>query len=131
MPPPITKELLEKRAASVRLGGKGSVRRTVKTIHKVSADDDKKLQGTLKKLGTTPLAEIESALFIRQDQSVWSFKNPKVQANFQIHCYVIHGSYETKKFVDMLPELLSSLGVESRDALAKAAQAPPAGVPAS
>ena len=42
---------LEKLAAQVRTGGKGSMRRKKKAVHKVTGTDDKKLQSTLKRLG--------------------------------------------------------------------------------
>jgi nascent polypeptide-associated complex subunit beta len=42
---------LEKLAAQVRTGGKGSVRRKHKTVHKTTAGDEKKLISTLKRLG--------------------------------------------------------------------------------
>ena len=93
--PQITVEMLEKRAAAVRTGGKGSVRRTVKAQHK-SSGDDKKVQGTLKKLGVTPINEIDEAFFLRNDGSAYYFPNPKVQASMQSHCFVVSGNYDVK-----------------------------------
>lgn len=93
--PPVTKEMLEKRAAAVRTGGKGTVRRTVKAPHK-SSGDDKKIQGTLKKLGVAPINEINEATFIRNDGSAYFFSAPKVQASMQTHCFVISGNYDIK-----------------------------------
>lgn len=94
--PKITKEMLEKRAAMVRTGGPGTVRRTVKAQHRGTTGEDKKVQGTLKKLGVTPLQEIDEAAFFKADNSVMVFKNPKVQASMQSQCFVVSGTFETK-----------------------------------
>ncbi len=111
--PGITIEQLEKRAAAVRLGGKGSVRRTVKAPHKTTGDD-KKVQATLKKLGVTPINEIDEAFFIRGDGSAFYFANPKVQASMQSQCFVVAGNYETKTPQEVLPKLAE----EARAAIA-------------
>jgi nascent polypeptide-associated complex subunit beta len=111
----ITKELLEKRAAAVRTGGKGSVRRTVKAPHK-SSGDDKKVQGTLKKLGVAPINEIDEAYFIRNDGSAYFFANPKVQASMQSQCFVVSGSYETKSAAEMLPKLAAEAAAAAKTA---------------
>ena len=112
--PGITIEQLEKRAAAVRLGGKGSVRRTVKAPHKTTGDD-KKVQATLKKLGVTPINEVDEAFFIRADGSAMYFPNPKVQASMQSQCFVVAGNYESKMPAEVLPKLAE----EARAALAK------------
>ena len=39
-------------AKSARIGGKGTARRKKKVVHRTATSDDKKLQSTLKKLGT-------------------------------------------------------------------------------
>ena len=93
----VTKELLEKRAQAVRLGGKGTVRRKSKGVHKTSGGDDKKFQGMLKKLGAAGIGDIEEVSFHREDESVTTFKNPRVDANIPGHTYVIRGKSETKK----------------------------------
>ena len=46
-------------SATGRIGGKGTVRRKRKTVHKVAAQDDKKLQATLKRLGVNNIPGIE------------------------------------------------------------------------
>lgn len=93
--PPVTEEQLRKRAAMVRTGGKGSVRRTVKAHHKSSGGDDKKVQSTLRRLGVTPFNDIDEAVMYRQDGSALYFASPKVQASMQTQCFVISGDYET------------------------------------
>ena len=44
---------------AARVGGKGTVRRTKKAAHKPAAQDDKKLQGTLKRLNVNNIPGIE------------------------------------------------------------------------
>ena len=43
----------------VRTGGKGSVRRKKKAVHKTAGTDDKRLQNTLKRLGINSIPAIE------------------------------------------------------------------------
>ncbi len=42
-----------------RIGGKGTVRRKKKTVHKAASMDDKRLQSTLKRLGVNNIPGIE------------------------------------------------------------------------
>ena len=105
----MTKEKLEEMAAAVRMGGKGSVRRTVKVHHKAAGGDDKKVQGTLKKLGVTPVNDIDEAVMMMNDGSGRVFKNPKVQASMQSQCFVVAGNYETKSAQEMLPAMLAQM----------------------
>merc|ERR1719284_2073052 len=58
--------------ASVRIGGKGTVRRKKKVVHKTTTTDDKRLQNTLKRLGINSIPAIEEVnLFLDQgDKSV-------------------------------------------------------------
>ena len=64
-----------------RTGGKGSVRRKKKAIHKTATSDDKKLGSTLKKLGVTNIPAIEEVNIFTSDGNVIHFSNPKVQAS--------------------------------------------------
>jgi nascent polypeptide-associated complex subunit beta len=105
---PVTLEMLEKRAALARTGGPGSVRRTVKAQHRGSSGEDKKVQGTLKKLGVTPLSEIDEATFFKADGSVMIFENPKVQASMQSQCFVVSGNYDTKSVQDYAASVLGA-----------------------
>ena len=112
----MTREKLEEMAAAIRTGGKGSVRRTVKVHHKPAGGDDKKVQGTLKKLGVTPVNDIDEAVFVKNDGSGMVFKNPKVQASMQSQCFVVSGAYENKSSAEMLPQLLASMQSQLRAA---------------
>eukprot|EP00759_Apiculatamorpha_spiralis_P028949 PhF_6_TR3139/c0_g1_i1/m.4544/K01527/EGD1, BTF3; nascent polypeptide-associated complex subunit beta len=113
----ITKEMLAKRAELVRTGGKGSVRRKSKGVHKSSGAEDKKLQATLKRLGVNSIGECEEVNFFREDNTVLHFTNPKVEANIPAHTYVVKGKPETKKLADILPQVLSQLGTENAEQL--------------
>ncbi len=68
---------LERMAAQVRTGGKGSVRRKKKAVHRQTATDDKKLQSTLKRLGVNNIPGIEEVNLFKDDGSVIHFSNPK------------------------------------------------------
>ena len=70
-------EKLAKMAAQVRTGGKGSVRRKKKAIHKTTTTDDKRLQNTLKRLGVNNIPAIEEVNLFRDNGTVIHFNNPK------------------------------------------------------
>jgi NAC domain-containing protein len=64
--------------ASVRLGGKGTVRRKIVRKSKPSnTQDDKKLQGALKKLNVQPITGVEEVNMFREDGNVLHFSAPK------------------------------------------------------
>ena len=94
--PPVTKEMLEARAAQVRVGGKGTMRRPVKIAHKADVSDDKKVSSVLKRLGVQPVGDAEEAVFYKSDGNAMVFKNPKLQASMQGGVFVVQGNYETK-----------------------------------
>nr|CCC53550.1 putative nascent polypeptide associated complex alpha subunit [Trypanosoma vivax Y486] len=93
--PPVTLEMLRKRAEFVRTGGRGSVRRTVKAVHR-SNGDDKKVQSVLKRLNVAPFSEVDNAVLYRQDGTAFYFEKPKVQASMQSQCFVVTGAYDVK-----------------------------------
>merc|ERR1712050_549672 len=64
-------------AAQVRTGGKGSVRRKKKAIHKTTTTDDKRLQNTLKRLGVNNIPAIEEVNLFKDNGTVIHFNNPK------------------------------------------------------
>jgi len=70
-------EKLAKMAAQVRTGGKGSVRRKKKAIHKTTTTDDKRLQNTLKRLGVNNIPAIEEVNLFKDNGTVIHFNNPK------------------------------------------------------
>jgi nascent polypeptide-associated complex subunit beta len=104
--------------ANAATGGKGSVRRKKKVASRSSsAQSDAKLSTTLKKLGATNIPGIEEVNFFKEDGQVIHFKNPKVQAAITSNTYVISGPSETKPLQDLLPSIVSQLGMDNFSAL--------------
>lgn len=104
---------LQRMAAGVRVGGKGSVRRKKKAVHKAAPTDDKRLQSTLKRLQLSQLPGIEEVNIFKDNGSVINFQNPKVQAQISANTYVISGSAVTKSLQDMLPSIVNQLGADN------------------
>jgi nascent polypeptide-associated complex subunit beta len=99
--------------ATTSTGGKGTVRRKKKVATRsAAAQSDAKLSTTLKKLGATNITGIEEVNFFKEDGKVIHFKNPKVQASIQANTYIISGASETKSLQDLLPGIVSQLGME-------------------
>lgn len=66
------------RRVDTHLGGKGTVRRKIVRKPKPSAaQDDKKLQGALKKLNVQPIAGVEEVNMFQEDGNVLHFTAPK------------------------------------------------------
>jgi nascent polypeptide-associated complex subunit beta len=100
--------------ASASLGGKGTVRRKKKTTSRsASAQSDAKLGAALKKLGATNIPGIEEVNFFKDDGKVIHFVNPRVQAAIQANTYIISGHNETKPLQDLLPSIVSQLGMDN------------------
>ncbi|KAF6031909.1 bic [Bugula neritina] len=114
-------EKLKALQEQVRTGGKGSVRRKKKVIHRTAATDDKKLQTSLKKLGVNNIPGIEEVNMIKEDGTVIHFTNPKVQASLVANTFSITGHAETKQITEMLPGILNQLGPENLASLKKLA----------
>ncbi|KAL0903717.1 hypothetical protein M5K25_028114 [Dendrobium thyrsiflorum] len=114
-------ERLQKMAGAVRTGGKGSMRRKKKAVHKTTTTDDKRLQSTLKRIGVNAIPAIEE-VNIFKDDSVIQFQNPKVQASIAANTWVISGSPQTKKLQDFLPALISQLGPDNLENIKKLAE---------
>eukprot|EP00536_Pseudo-nitzschia_multiseries_P005987 jgi/Psemu1/238993/estExt_Genewise1.C_1220043 len=100
--------------SSTSTGGKGSVRRKKKTVSRsASAQSDAKLVTTLKKLGATNIPGIEEVNLFKEDGKVIHFTNPKVQAAIAANTYVISGQKEEKALQELLPSIVSQLGMEN------------------
>merc|ERR1712184_179339 len=115
-------EKLAKMAAQFRTGGKGSVRRKKKAIHKTTTTDDKRLQNTLKRLGVNNIPAIEEVNLFKDNGTVIHFNNPKVQASIAANTYVVSGHAETKKLQDLLPGIINQLGPDNLANLKKIAE---------
>lgn len=105
-----------KMASAVRTGGKGSVRRKKKAVHKTTTTDDKRLQSTLKRLGVNTIPGIEEVMIFKDDHVI-QFTNPKVQASITANTYVVSGASVTKKLSEVLPAVYSQLGTENLNVL--------------
>lgn len=101
-----------KMASAVRTGGKGTVRRKKKAVHKTTSTDDKRLQNTLKRLGVNTIPGIEEVNLFMAD-SVIHFSNPKVQASIAANTYVVSGPSQTKKLQELFPNIIPQLGQEN------------------
>merc|ERR1712205_154803 len=108
-PPSGVNPALARLQASVRIGGKGTVRRKKKVVHKTTTTDDKRLQNTLKRLGINSIPAIEEVNLFMDQGEVIHFTNPKVQASIAANTYVIICHAETKKLQDLFPGILNQV----------------------
>lgn len=118
-------EKLSKLQAQVRIGGKGTVRRKRKVVHRNASTDDKKLQSSLKKIAVNDIPGIEEVNMMKDDGTVLHFNNPKVQASLGANTFSVSGHAEVKPITDLLPGILNQLGAESLGNLRKLASAMP------
>ncbi|KAI9787892.1 MAG: Nascent polypeptide-associated complex subunit beta [Peltula sp. TS41687] len=113
---------LAKMQQSVRIGGKGTPRRKTKRVHKSAGTDDKKLQGSLKKLNVQPIQAIEEVNMFKEDGNVIHFSNPKVHASVPSNTFAIYGNGEDKELTELVPGILNQLGPDSLASLRKLAE---------
>merc|ERR1711982_230843 len=109
----MNQEKLKMLQAQVRIGGKGTVRRKKKVVHRTATTDDKKLQSSLKKLSVNNIPGIEEVNMIKDDGTVIHFNNPKVQASLSANTFAVTGHADNKQITEMLPGILNQLGAES------------------
>ncbi|GAA0184004.1 DNA-binding transcription factor [Lithospermum erythrorhizon] len=114
-------EKLMKMAGAVRTGGKGSVRRKKKAVHKTNTTDDKRLQSTLKRIGVNAIPAIEEVNIFKEDVVI-QFINPKVQASVAANTWVVSGSPQTKNLQDILPQIINQLGPDNLENLKRLAE---------
>lgn len=117
----MNREKLARMQQQVRIGGKGSVRRKKKIVHRSSATDDKKLQSSLKKLTVNNISGIEEVNMIKDDGTVIHFNNPKVQASLNANTFAVSGHADNKQITEMLPGILNHLGAEGFNQLKRLA----------
>lgn len=111
------RDKLMRMAGAVRTGGKGTVRRKKKAVHKTTSTDDKRLQNTLKRLGVNTIPGIEE-VNIFKDDSIIHFTSPKVQASIAANTYVVSGPSQTKSWnpsdmQDLFPGLMAQMGPDN------------------
>lgn len=100
--------------ASSSTGGKGTARRKKKAASRSSsAQSDVKLTAALKKLGATNIPGIEEVNLFKEDGKVIHFVNPKVQASIGANTYIVSGAGETKSLQELLPSIVSQLGMDN------------------
>ncbi|XP_042060034.1 nascent polypeptide-associated complex subunit beta-like [Salvia splendens] len=114
-------EKLRKMAGSVRTGGKGTMRRKKKAVHKTTTTDDKRLQSTLKRVGVNAIPGIEEVNIFKEDVVI-QFVNPKVQASVAANTWVVSGTPQNKKLQDILPQIINQLGPDNLENLKKLAE---------
>src|SRR6266550_1328832 len=126
---------------STASGGKGTVRRKVVRKTKPSAaQDDKKLQGALKKLNVQPIPGVEEVNMFREDGNVLHFTAPKgnvgrsipaqlitdvsnlVHAAVAANTFAIYGAGQVKELTELVPGILNQLGPDSLASLRKLAE---------
>jgi len=108
----------DKLVSKSQIGGKGSIRRKRRTVRKKDTQDDKRLQGALKRLNVNNIPAIEEVnLFRKGDDTVIHFKQPRVQASIAANTYVVSGNCETKKVMEMIPGILPQLGPDNLENL--------------
>ena len=104
------KKLAEKFGGnSTRLGGKGTMKRKHKVVHKASSQDDKKTKDLIKKLGAQPLPEISEINLFTDDNKVVQFKNAEVFGSLQNQTFIVSGNPETKNLRDCFADVLTQL----------------------
>ena len=127
-------KMIDKRFSgiSASTGGKGTVRRKKKAASRSSAaQSDVKLSAALKKLGATNIPGIEEVNLFKEDGKVIHFVNPKVQASIAANTYIVSGPSDTKPLQELLPSIVSQLGMDNisqlQSAMATQGGAPGAG----
>ncbi|KAI0760225.1 NAC domain-containing protein [Fomes fomentarius] len=114
---------LQAAAAANRIGGKGTVRRKIVRKTKPStAQDDKKLQGALKKLNVQPIPGVEEVNMFREDGNVLHFSTPKVHAAVTANTFAVYGAGHVKELTELVPGILNQLGPDSLASLRKLAE---------
>ncbi|CAF4462147.1 unnamed protein product, partial [Rotaria socialis] len=102
---------LAENSNAVKIGGKGTARRKKKIIHRPANVDDKKLQSSLKKLAANNIPGIEEVNLFKDNGEVIHFASPKVQASLSSNTFAISGTSDTKSLQDMLPTIMSQMGM--------------------
>ncbi|KAG8858781.1 Nascent polypeptide-associated complex subunit beta [Tulasnella sp. 330] len=111
-----------KASGAGRLGGKGTPRRkVVKKAANSNTQDDKRLQGALKKLNMQPIANVEEVNMFQNDGNVLHFAAPKVHAALSANTMAVYGIGHVKELTELVPGILSQLGPDSLASLRKLA----------
>jgi len=87
-----------------------------------NAQDDKKLQGALKKLNVQPITGVEEVNMFQDDGNVLHFTAPKVHAAVTANTFAIYGVGHVKELTELVPGILNQLGPDSLASLRKLAE---------
>mmetsp|Transcript_6917 Transcript_6917/g.22260 ORF Transcript_6917/g.22260 Transcript_6917/m.22260 type:complete len:152 (-) Transcript_6917:144-599(-) len=80
-----------------RVGGKGGIRRKKKVTHKSAAQDDKKLQSSLRRMGVNPVNAVSEVLMLMEDDTAMVFnQGVRMQANLSANTYIVSGTHTVK-----------------------------------
>ncbi|CAD8150499.1 unnamed protein product [Paramecium octaurelia] len=90
--------------------GSTLARRKHKNVHQTQINDDKKLKQVIKKFGVQQLGNIDEVNFFKDDNTIIHFSKPEVQAAIGSNTFAIFGNPETKKFAELMPEILNHIG---------------------
>ncbi len=103
-------------------------RKVVRKGKPAAAQDDKKLQGALKKLNVQPISGVEEVNMFREDGNVLHFTAPKgalasfvvlvlglippclVHAAVSANTFAIYGAGHVKELTELVPGILNQLG---------------------
>ena len=119
----MNQEKLAKIQVAARIGGKGTVRRKHKAVHKKTSGQDQKLTNALKRLGVTNIPGIEEVNLFLDNGNILHFAQPKVQAAAAANTFVVNGTGVEKPLQELLPGIISQLGTDSLSSLKKLAEA--------
>merc|ERR1711862_668968 len=108
---------LAEKFSSTKIGGKGSQRRTHKTVHKTTINSDSKLKSHLKKFGAQPLPDIAEVNMFKDDNTVMQFKKPEVHGSIPNQTMIVFGSYETKDLKEVFSEIMTQMGPKQLEKL--------------
>jgi nascent polypeptide-associated complex subunit beta len=111
---------LKKLEASVRTGGKGSVRRKRKAVHRSGNAGNQKLQVAFQRLGLQQLDAIDEVNMFKEDGTVLNFQQPTTSANVQSRTFVVQGTPQQKTVQELLPGILTQMGPEGIQSLQSA-----------
>ena len=76
-------------------------------------ESERVMGAALKKLGATNIPGIEEVNLFKEDGKVIHFVNPKVQASIGANTYIVSGLGETKSLQELLPSIVSQLGMDN------------------
>jgi nascent polypeptide-associated complex subunit beta len=113
-----SKEILEARAkmaeqyGNVKLGGKGTQRKTKFVVHRSNAVQDKKISSIIKKTQARKIPDIQEINIFKDDNSVIHFKKPVLEYSVKEKVTFVTGAPENKTIKDLLPGIMKQLGAK-------------------